>query len=223
MNFRFLSLILFFSFFICLSALFAQPSVEPLEKWQFETGYSHYWYKGDFYWTEQNPSYEDVWSTGTFYIRSGLYGLFTLSLEAMAWTVHSSSNYPGESFANFNIGFGLSSPSIKIFIFDIFLYFHYLENLYLDRSEQESDKRFRSAQIGAPLRLQIINNFTIWAAPVYVWDESEYYEDQNFSRSSKSPGISFGLDGLLFNHIYLNLGATYTDYFQPWVTAGYRF
>ena len=215
--------LLVFSVLIFSSLLSAQPLTEPLEKWQFETGYSHYWFKGEFYWNQEDPSSDNWWSTGTFYFRSGVYNIITLSIEGMAWPVSSSSNYPGESFINFNLGFGISSPTIKLLIFKTFLNFHYLENLYLDNSEQSSDKRFRTIQIGTPIRLQIMKSFNIWTAPVYIWKSSEFFELQTYSRSSDFFGISIGLDAMLYKHIYLKINTTYTDYFQPQVTAGYRF
>jgi len=205
------------------SILYAQPLSEPLEKWQFETGYSHYWHKGEFYWSGIDHASDNGWSNGTFYLRSGLFDKITLSFEAMAWPVNSPSNYPGESFVNFNIGFGLSSPSIEILIFNIFFNIHYLENFYLDQSEDESDKRFRFAQIGVPFRIQIRKHFTLWFAPLYIWRESVYFEDQNRINSSQLSGISVGLDVFLFKHIYLNIRTTYSEYFYPGITAGYRF
>jgi hypothetical protein len=200
MNLRLFSSIIIFSFLIFHSTLNAQGLTEPLKRGQFETGYSHYWYHGEFYRSSVNHSNDDWWSNGTLYFRLGLYDIITVSVEGMVWPVSSSNNYPGGSFLNYA-----------------------LENLYLDRSEQKSDKRFLNLLFGIPIRLKIVKSFTIWLAPVYVWNESEYFEDQTHSRSLKSPGVSIGLDALLFKHIYLNFNTIYTDYFQPHIIAGYRF
>jgi hypothetical protein len=205
-----------------LSTLFAQPLTEPLGKWHFETGYSHYWYNGEFYWSQGNPS-DDWWSNGTLYFRVGLYDIITLSAEGMMWPVNSSINYPGGSYYNYTFGFGFSSPTSKLLIFDIYLNFHYLHNLYLDISVQKSDKRFRKVMIGAPIRVRILKSIALWMAPVYVWYQATYFEDQTYTRSSQLPGVSIGLDALLFKHFYLNINTIYTDYFQPQVIAGYRF
>jgi hypothetical protein len=190
---------------------------------QFEAGYSHYWYKGEFYWNPENPSNDDWWSNGTLYFRLGLFDIITISVEAMAWPAKSSKDHSGESYLNHTFGFGLSSPPVSLFVFDLFLTIHYLDNLYLNRSEQRSDKRFRDLLIGAPIRFKFIKSFSIWLAPVHVWHESEYFEDQIFHKSFNSSGISIGLDILLYEHIYLNFNTVYIDYFQPHIVAGYRF
>jgi hypothetical protein len=223
MNLRLFSSIIIFLFLIFQSTLNAQGLTEPLKRGQFETGYSHYWYHGEFYWSPVNHSNDDWWSNGTLYFRLGLYDIITVSVEGMVWPVNSSNNYPGGSFLNYALGISLSSPSIQLLFLELFLHMHYLENLYLDRSEQKSDKRFRNLLFGIPIRFKIVKSFTIWLAPVYVWNESEYFEDQTYSRSLKSPGVSIGLDALLFEHFYLNFNTIYTDYFQPHIIAGYRF
>jgi hypothetical protein len=212
-----------FFLIIFQSIVFAQGLTEPLTKGYYELGYSHYWYKGDFYWNPANPSFDDTWSNGTIYFRLGLYDVISISLETMVWPVNSSKNYPGESFLNYTLGIGLSSQLINLFIFEIFIDIHYLENMYLDRSDQKSDKRFRDLLVGTPIRFQFLKSYTIWLAPVYVWNESEYFEDQTYTRSSNSLGVSIGVDALLFKHLYLNFNTIYAEYFKPRLTVGYRF
>jgi hypothetical protein len=209
--------------FIFQSLIQAQGISEPLTKGHYELGYSHYWYKGDFYWNPENVSNEDTWNNGTVYFRMGLYDIITSSVEFMIWPVTSSSNYPGESFLNYTFGMSLSTPSINLIILDAFINLHYLENMYLDRSEQKNDKRFREIQIALPFRYQLLKHYAIWIAPVYLWNNSVYFEGQDFSRSRDTAGISFGLDALLFKHIYVNLNIQYTNYYLPNIVAGYRF
>jgi hypothetical protein len=201
----------------------AQGLTEPLHKGRYELGYSHYWYKGDFFWHTKIQSDEDTWSNGTIYIKMGLYDLMTLSLEGMVWPVTSYSKYRGESFLNYTFGIDLSSPTFELIFLDLFLNIHYLENMYLDRSDQNNHKRFSYLQIGLPVRYTFLKRFTVWLAPIYAWNRSEYFENQTYTRSSYTPGLSLGFDALLFEHIYLNLNAQYVDYFQPRIVAGYRF
>jgi hypothetical protein len=222
MNYRLSISIIIFGF-LFLSLALGQGISEPLIKGQYELGYSHYWYKGDFYWNPTSPSYDDIWDNGAVYFRMGLFDIITFSTEFMIWPVTSSSNYPGESFLNYTLGASLSSPRIKLIFLDLFLNMHYLENMYLDRSNQKNDKRFREVQIALPLRFRFLKQYAIWVAPVHIWTESEYFEDQTYSRSTDSPGISFGLDALLFKHVYVNLNISYTDYYLPNIVAGYRF
>lgn len=205
------------------SSILAQGISEPLEKGHYELGYSHYWYKGDFYWNPANPSDNDTWNNGAIFFRMGVYNVLTISVEAMVWPINSSKNYPGESFLNYTLGLTLSSPTIKLFFLDLYLNIHYLENMYLDRSDQKYDKRFRDVIIGIPFRYQFSKPFTVWIGPVYVWNESNYFEDQTYKRSMNSSGVSFGLDTLIAKHIYLNLNLRYTDYSLPNIVASYRF
>jgi hypothetical protein len=153
----------------------------------------------------------------------GLYNVLTISLEAMVWPVNSSKNYPGESFLNYTLGLTLSSPTIKLLFLDLYLNVHYLENIYLDRSNQKYDKRFRDVIIGIPFRYQFSKPLAIWLGSIYVWNESNYFEDLTYSRSTNTLGVSFGLDALIAKHIYLNLNIRYTDYSLPKIIAGYRF
>jgi len=223
MNFQTsLSIIILF-LLISQAQLSAQRLTEPLGNAQFETGYSHYWHYGEFYRSHENQTNDNLWSNGSIYFRLGLYNVITASVEGMIWPVNSTNNYPGESFLNYTIGFGISSASINLSKLEIFFQIHYLENLYLDRSEQKSDKRFKDLLFGIPIRYEIIKAFTIWVAPVYVWKDSEYFESQTYKKSKNAPGISFGLDMLLFKHIYLNINGEYSDYFQPNVVVGFRF
>ena len=214
---------LFFIVLLLPSIIHAQGISEPLKQGQYELGYSHYWYKGDFYWNPANPSTNDTWNNGTIYFRMGLYNVLTLSVEAMVWPVNSSKNYPGESFLNYTLGMTFSSPTFKILFLDLYLNIHYLENMYLDRSDQKYDKRFRDVIIGVPFRYQISKLFAIWLGPIYIWNESNYFEDHTYNRSTNTSGISFGLDALITKHIYLNLNIRYTDYSLPNIIAGYRF
>jgi hypothetical protein len=209
--------------FLFLSTVTGQGISEPLTKGHYELGYSHYWYKGDFYRNPANPSYDDTWNNGTVYFRIGLYDIITLSAEGMVWPVTSSSNYPGESFLNYTLGMSLSSPTIKLIFLDLYVNMHYLENMYLDRSDQKNDKRFREVQIAIPFRYRFLKHYTLWVAPIYIWNDSVYYEDQTNSRSTDSPGITFGLDALVFKHVYMNVNVQYTDYYLPNIVAGYRF
>lgn len=223
MNLQTTSSLIILFFLIFHVQLHAQRLTEPIGKFQIETGYSHYWHHGEFYLSPNNQTDHNQWSNGSIYFRLGLYNIITLSAEGMIWPVNSKNNYPSESFLNYNLGFGLSSSSINLSILEIFLHIHYLENLYLNRSEQKSDKRFKNLLIGLPFRYEIAKTFKVWVAPVYVWNESEYFESQTFIRSKNLPGIAFGLDALLFKHVYFNLNGVYTDYFQPNIVAGYRF
>jgi hypothetical protein len=196
---------------------------EPLTEREYEVGYSHYWYSGDFYWRPANPSTDDTWNNGTVYFRAGIYNIVTFSFEGMVWPVTSDNNYPGESFLNYTIGLGIISPQIEILIFDASLNIHYIENIYLDRSDQKDDKRFRDLMIGVPFRFSFHKNYAAWIAPVYVWNESEYYLAQTYSQSSNLIGVSFGADAIFFKHIYLNLNVQYTENLLPNIVAGYRF
>jgi hypothetical protein len=153
----------------------------------------------------------------------GLYNVLTLSVEAMVWPVNSSKNYPGESFINYTLGLTLSSPAIKLLFLEVYLNIHYLENMYLDRSDQKYDKRFRDVILGIPFRYKFSKLFAIWLGPVYVWNESNYFEDQTYNRSTNTSGISLGLDALIAKHIYLNLNIRFADYSLPNIIAGYRF
>jgi hypothetical protein len=214
---------LFIFVLILHSSLFAQRISEPLKKKQFELGYSHYWYKGDFYWKPANPSTNDVWNNGTIYFRIGLYNVITLSVEAMVWPVNSSKNYPGEAFLNYTFGMTLTSPTVKIIFLDSYVNLHYLENTYLDRSDQKNDKRFRDVVVGVPFRYKFLKLYAIWLAPVYVWNESIYFKDETYARSMSSAGVSIGLDMLIAQHIYLNINIRYADYAIPNIVAAYRF
>jgi hypothetical protein len=206
-----------------VSSVHAQGISEPLEKGTYELGYTHYWYRGDFYWNPEFPADDDTWNNGTVYFRMGLYDILTLSVEGMIWPVNSSTNYPGESFLNYSLGMTVTSPSIEILALDVYFNLHYLENMYLDRSDQKHDKRFRDVNIGVPFRYQFTKNYGIWIAPIYLWCESVYFEDQQYSSSSGRSALSFGLDALLIKHIYLNVNLKYSDYFLPNIVAGFRF
>lgn len=213
--------LLFVAFFV--PSVYPQGISEPLEKGSYELGYTHYWYRGDFYWKPAFPSDDDTWNNGTIYFRMGLYDIVTFSVEGMVWPVNSSSNYPGESFLNYTLGMTITSPSVEVLLFDIYTNLHYLENMYLDRSDQKYDKRFRDISIGIPIRYQFAKNYAIWFAPLYLWSESIYFEDQQYNRSTDRSGLSFGLDVRIIQHIYLNINLKYTDYFLPNIVAGFRF
>lgn len=203
--------------------IFAQSLSEPLTNGNAELGYSHYWHKGDFYWDPATPTNEDSWTNGTIYFRIGLYDIVTFSVEAMLLPVTSSSNYPGESYLNYTFGIALSSPTLDFYIFDLFINIHYLDNLYLDRSEQKNDKRFRDIDITVPVRYRFLNQYSLWIGPFYNWNAADYFEDQTNSQDSQSLGFSFGADALLFDHIYLNLNIRYLDKALPNIVVGYRF
>lgn len=208
---------------ILQASIYAQGISEPLTQGEYEIGYSHYWYKGDFYWNPATPSDYDAWNNGTLYFRMGVYDILSLAVESMVWPVNSGSNYPGESFLNYTLGMTLASPNIRILLFDAFVNIHYLQNMYLDQSVQKKDKRFINIVISVPFRYQFYKRYAIWIAPAYLWNESDYLEDRTYSRLKDSAGILFGADALFLKHIYLNLNVTYTDYFLPNIVAGYRF
>ena len=205
------------------SYVYAQGITEPLTGGTFEVGYSHYWHRGEFYRSSPAVSSSDVRSNGTIYIRMGIFDYITLSAEGMVWPVSSSNNAPGESFLNYTFGLGLSSPKIKLSFFDFFIHFHYLDNLYLDRSSLKHDKRFRDLKIGIPLRYHFQKEYAIWLAPVYIWNVSAYIEEQTYTRSINSAGISVGLDAFFYEHIYINLSLSYTEHILPGINAGFRF
>jgi len=205
------------------SLVFAQGINEPLPGGQAEIGYSHYWHEGDFYWDPISPAQMDIWSNGTIYFKFGLYDIVTLSVEGMVLPVTSKSNYPGQSYLNYTFGIALSSPTIDFFVFDLYLNIHYLDNLYLDRSDQKNDKRFRNVQVDLPIRYRLMKHYTVWIGPLYNWNETNYFKDQTYFRSNNSPGITFGVDALLFKHIYLNITVRYIDSFLPNMVAGFRF
>jgi hypothetical protein len=208
------------------STLLAQHLPEPLKKNQFEAGYSHYWYHGDFYQNATKKFRNDWWNNGTLYFRIGFYDVLSVSTEGMLFTVSSPSRHSSGSFWNLTMGLGLSSISYKISYFNISFHIHYLENLYIDRSEEKSDKRFRNMLVGIPLRYRITKNWynlSIWIGTVYFWEHSEYLEDRKYSRSINSPGVSIGLDALISKHLYLKISTIYSDYFQPQISIGYRF
>jgi hypothetical protein len=214
---------LFLLLLIFQTSIYAQGISEPLPQGDYEIGYSHYWYKGDFYWNPATPSFNDTWNNGTFYFRMGVYDILSLAVEFMVWPVNSASNYPGEAFLNYTLGMTLSSTNIRILFFDAYVNIHYLQNTYLDQSDQKKDKRFSNMVISVPFRYQFYKRYAIWIAPAYNWNESDYFEDQTYSRLKDSAGIIFGADALFFKHIYLNLNVIYTDYFLPNIVAGYRF
>ena len=147
----------------------------------------------------------------------------TFSIEGMIWPVHSSTNYPGESFLNYTLGVTIASPSIEVYLFDVYLNIHYLENMYLDRSDKKYDKRFRDLDIGIPFRFRFAADYAIWIAPLYIWNEAVYFEDQQYKKTSDRSGLSLGFDALIIQHIYLNINLQYTDHFIPNIIAGFRF
>ena len=208
------------------SILPAQRLPESLNNSQFEVGYSHYWYHGNFYHAIANQSQEDWWNNGTIYFRVGLYDLLSVSIEGMAFTVSPPGEHSSGSFLNLTMGCGLSSVSYKVINFKVSVQIHYLENLYLDRSTKKSDKIFTTLLLGFPIRYKIDSDkptLFVWFAPVFKWEKSEYFEDQYYSELSEKFGISIGLDLLIFEHLYLNMHTVYTNFFQPHLTIGYRF
>ena len=212
-------------FLIFQSTLHAQRLPEPLQKGKFEVGYSHYWHHGDFYWDSTNQIRNDWWNNGTLYLRIGLFDVISISMEGMLFLV-SSNGYTSGPFWNLTLGVGISSISYKIAKFNVSFQIHYLENLYIDTSEKKSDKIFTNILIGIPVRYQSSehwHNLTFWIAPVYIWENSEYFEDRKYSRSINDPGISIGLEALVSKHFYLHINTVYSDFFQHQITIGYRF
>jgi hypothetical protein len=222
MHYRF-QVYLFILTQLCQSLAYSQVISEPLSSGKLELGYSHHWYKGAFYYESENSSSAEIRSNGTIYFRAGVFDMVTVLAEGMVWPVSSESNYPGESFLNYTFGLALSSRSIVLLDFDIFLHIYYLDNLYLDRSDSKNDKQFRDLLLALPVRYHFLKKYSIWFAPVYSWNDAAYFEDQTYTRSNKSGGVSFGFDALFYEHVYLNLGFTYIEYFLPGISAGFRF
>jgi hypothetical protein len=221
----YISIIITF-FLIFQSTLSAQRLSEPLKEGQFEAGYSHYWHRGDFYWDFSHQIRNDWWNNGTLYLRAGLFDIISISLEGMLFSVASSGGRAPGPFWNLILGFGASSRSFTVAHVNVSFTIHYLDNLYIDTSEKKSDKKFRHIVIGIPVRYRITEQWHKWTlliAPVYIWEISDYFEDQKYTGSRNDPGISIGLEALVSEHFYLKVNTIYSDFFQPQITVGYRF